>query len=137
MDSGITTQLFHFGATMKLNLLLAFAVVSLAGCASSARYVARTATDGTVAVPDSTNSWPSYHHDQAVKLIEKHVGDEYDIITEEEYVKGHKTSNDKNVEEQNRFSIFFWRPRVVEHTETTQTKTDLTEWRIHYRRRMN
>jgi hypothetical protein len=65
---------------MVRSLVLA-AAVAAAGC-SSARYVQRGLDEGVIAVPDRTNSWPSYNNDKALTLIKEHVGSDYEIVEE-------------------------------------------------------
>jgi hypothetical protein len=65
---------------MNRCLVLA-AVVAATGC-SSARYVQRGVDEGIVAVPDRSNTWPTYNNDKALTLIKEHVGPDYEIVEE-------------------------------------------------------
>lgn len=60
-----------------------FVLFAAVGC-TSARYVQRGEAEGVVAVPDRSNTWPSFNHDKAVELIVRHVGPDYEILRAEE-----------------------------------------------------
>ena len=63
-------------------ILVAFVAAGAAhaaGC-TSARYVQRGMDEGVVAVPDRSNSWPSFNNDKAINLIKEHVGPDYEIV---------------------------------------------------------
>lgn len=108
-------------------LVLGVVVVlgSLSGCASPARYVERTGDSGIVAIPANTDAWPSYNRREAMALIQKHVGGNFEIIEEREVPTGKRTLNDQQVNNGQSH-------QTVQNTTTTQ---DVTEWRIAYRRK--
>ena len=111
------------------------AVLLAAGCAGPARYVSKQGAEGVVAVPDDTNRWPHYYHNQAVELIKKHIGPDYEIVKEEQVVTGQVTHNDQNVEREEHPNILPWKSTETERVQNTATTTDITEWRITYRKR--
>ena len=86
-------------------------------------------------MPDDTNRWPHYYHNQAVELIKKHIGPDYEIVKEEQVVTGQVTHNDQNVEREEHPSILPWKSTETERVQNTATTTDVTEWRITYRKR--
>jgi hypothetical protein len=69
--------------------LLACAATTV-GCASHARVVKfnREEGAGTVAIPNNTDSWPSYNRRAAEERIAQLVGPSYRIVSEGEFVKG-------------------------------------------------
>ena len=95
-------------------LVWALTATTLTGCA---RYVAREATRGVVAIPSSSNGWPFRHRDSAHELMSEHFPAGYVIEREEEAVVGQTTNTDKTA---------FGGKR--------STTRDDTEWRIYYRR---
>lgn len=69
---------------MKRPVLLALALVGAgaSGCASNAKYVEKRVDGGVVAVPNDSDAWPGYNRQAALKLIEQHVGPDYEIVGE-------------------------------------------------------
>jgi len=121
----------------RVSVAAAAAIILAAGngCAA-ARYVQRQPGEGVVAIPDNSNFWPTYNRDQALKLIQEHVGPDYEIVKEEAVVTGQVTTTDQQTTEtplQNRKTQA---PAGTQTTvaQTTRT-TDATQWYIHYRRR--
>lgn len=114
---------------------LVFVVLLAAGCAGPARYVSKQGAEGVVSVPDDSNRWPHYYRNQAVDLIEKHVGPDYEIVKEEQVVTGQVTKNDQNIDREEQPHIIPWMSRERERVTNTATTTDVTEWRITYRKR--
>lgn len=78
-------------------LLFVAVLAGLAGCASPARFVERTPTGGTVAVPDYD------HRDEGIALIKREIGPNYAIVDEKEEVIGTDT---KTIAESGTGSIF-------------------------------
>ena len=110
-------------------------VLLAAGCAGPARYVTKQGAEGVVSVPDDTNRWPHYYRNQAVELIEKHVGSDYEIVKEEQVVTGQVTRNDQHVQREEHPSIIPWMATETQRVQNTATTSDVTEWRITYRKR--
>lgn len=105
------------------------------GCGSSAKYIEKRGDTGVVAIPNNTDVWPAYNRREALALIQKHVGVNYEILEEREVVVGQTTHNNQqtNVEQTVNREIFFL-PAEKHTTNTTTTQRDITEWRIVYRR---
>ncbi len=112
-------------------------VASLAGCASPARYVERTGETGVVAIPANTDSFPSYNRSEAMALIHKHVGANFEILEEREVATGKRTLNDQQVNNEQTWNmsnpLLPANKQTVQNTTTTQ---DVTEWRIAYRKKV-
>lgn len=72
-------------------LALVAALAGAGGCASSAKYIEKKPDSGVVAVPDDSNSWPNYNRQAALKLIEEHVGSNYEIVDEKTVKTGRQT----------------------------------------------
>lgn len=124
-------------ATQKrcLGLLLLGISLAVAGC-QSARYVMRDQTQGVVAIPDNSNSWPSYNRKKAEKLMQEHFPEGYVIDREEEAVIGQTT----NFSENSNGSLIpvGKKPTIgigVGSTSGTATTTNATEYRLFYHRR--
>lgn len=60
-------------------------VLVATGCTGSARFVERTPTGGTVAVPDYD------HRDEGIDLIRRDIGPNYAIVDEKEVIVGSDT----------------------------------------------
>lgn len=110
------------------------ALVSLAGgCASPARYVERGGTQGVVAIPSNTDSFPGYNRREALALIQKHVGPNYEIVDEREVVTGTNTTNNQIANGQQTPNAKGGKSEIQTVSGVT-TQTDRTEWRITYRK---
>lgn len=130
-----------------LFLMLLLAAVGGSGC-SSARYVQRGEDEGVIAVADRSNSWPSYNYDKALSLIVDHVGDEFEIVEEwsektgESVLKEHQANPQVGVVAGNNGfgggqGFGDQQSSIVPNDsfiEQTIRSTDITEWRIRYRR---
>ena len=113
----------------------AVAAASGAGCAN-ARYVQKAGDEGIVSVRANSDAWPEYNRTNALKLIEQHVGRDYEIVDEKEVVTGHNTVNQQNTNREATFnSQVPFLPAEKQTTTTTTTAVPVTEWQIHYRRR--
>lgn len=113
-----------------------FVVLGSVGCAStSARSVFRDRDGGVVAVPDNTDAFPSYHRSEAMDLIREHVGKNFEIVKEEEYVLGPVVTNETHF---SRRPILNWLLpwKLAESATTTNTSStrNNTEYRIQYQR---
>lgn len=111
-------------------------VLGAVGCASTnARTVLKDRDSGVVAIPDDTDSFPNYNRSQALELIQEHVGRQYEIVKEEEYVLGPTVKNETRF---TRRPIINWLLpwKLAEDAKTTNTSmtTNNTEYRIHYQR---
>lgn len=106
-------------------MLLAVAAVTagLSGCATPARDISWDPLSGTgvVAIPDNSNTFPTYYRNEALALIEKHVGPNYEIVEEREVPIGQTTLNNHHVNNESMLGI-------------TTTK-NLTEYHIAYRKK--
>ncbi len=123
------------GSVSMFRALLLLFVLGSVGCASSARTVLRDHDSGVVAVPDDTDRLPSYHRSHAIDLIRDHVGNQYEIVKEEEYVLGPIVTNETQF---SRRSILNWLApwRAAETATSTNTSStrNTTEYRLHYQR---
>lgn len=124
---------------MRRGIAVALAgLVALAGgCASPAHYVEKKGDGGVVAIPANTNGWPNFNRREALALIEKHVGPNYEIVEEREVVTGQATATNQQVNTEavaNRRNPAL--PGERQTSTSTTTQHDLTEWRITYRRRL-
>jgi hypothetical protein len=122
---------------MKRVLILAAAVAtaSSVGCAN-ARYVQKMGDEGIVAIPNNTDAWPSYNRTEACRLIEQHVGPNYEIVEEKEVVTGTATTNNQNTNRKATFNTDVpFLPAEKQTTTTTTTSRNLTEYQIHYRKK--
>jgi hypothetical protein len=103
-------------------------VASLTGCTSSAQFVERTPTGGTVAVPDYE------HRGDGLALIRKSVGPNYTVVHEDLVPTGNSIT--KTTTEAGTGSVFarvaswFTGQKQVASSETTTVKP--TEYRITY-----
>jgi len=120
----------------RLVMGVAALLAALSGCASPARYVERTGDTGVVAIPANTDSFPSYNRSEAMALIHKHVGGNFEIMEEREVATGKKTFNDQHVNNEQTWNtsnpLLPANKQSVQNTTTTQ---DVTEWRIAYRKK--
>jgi hypothetical protein len=116
--------------------LLVCALVA-AGCASQATYVEQKGDSGIVAVPDSTDNWPTHNMRAAKELIEKHVGKDYEIVAQYTVKKGQKVSTDQQTntdQTQNGRNPNLKGERTTVSGSTTVS--DITEYRIVYRKKL-
>jgi hypothetical protein len=114
-------------------LVLALAVAG--GCASPAKYIEKRGDSGVIAIPNNTDTWPSHHRREALALIQKHVGPNYEILEEREEVVGQSTHNNQQVNTEDTFNREIpFLPAQKQTITNTTTQRDITEWRIVYRR---
>jgi hypothetical protein len=116
--------------------LVAAVVAGLSGCASPARYVERSGDVGVVAIPANTDAWPTRYRSEAIGLIRKHVGPDFEIVEEKEVAVGTRTNNNQQVNREQTFnSAVPFLPAEKQTVTNSTTTTDVTEWRIAYRRK--
>lgn len=109
------------------------AVVALAGgCAAPARYVEKGGDTGVVAIPANSDAWPNYHRREALALIQRHVGPNYEIVDEREVVTGSTTMNNQQVSTQRPAAK--GPPGEIQTVSGVTAQTDQKEWRIWYRK---
>jgi hypothetical protein len=120
----------------RLVLALSALVAGVSGCASPAQYVERTGDTGVVAIPAPTDSFPTYYRSEALALIQKHVGPNFEIVSEQRVATGTRTLNDQQVNNEQTWNtsnpLLPAARQTVQNTTTTQ---DVTEWRIAYRKK--
>lgn len=122
--------------TRALVLFAAAVAVAGTGCASGPRLLQRTPGEGVIAMPSNSDSWPTRHRSKALKMIEEHVGSDYEIVSEREVVTGHTTVNRQDTDRKATFnSSMPFLPAEREQTTTTTSQLPQTEWQIAYRRR--
>lgn len=110
-------------------------LAAFSGCASPARYIERQADSGVVAIPANTDAWPTHNRREAIALIQKHVGPNFEITEEREVATGQRTFNNQQVNNEQTFNTS--NPFLPANKQTVQnstTTTDVTEYRIAYRR---
>jgi hypothetical protein len=140
-------------------LALVVGLLGLTGCASP-RFVQVGEEGGIVALPSNTNIWPSYHRDKAEAMIRQQCPNGYEIVSEEEAVTGQVAHTDSRTDtkenptlllaggngkteknkrgESSSTSFGGLAIPLGEREETTRTTTryqNVTEWRIHYRKK--
>jgi hypothetical protein len=112
-------------------------VAALSGCASPARYVERVGETGVVAIPANTDSFPNYYRSEAVALIHKHVGPNFEIVEEREVPTGKRTFNDQQVNNEQTWNTSNpFLPANKQNVQNTTTTQDIYEYRITYRKKM-
>ena len=123
---------------MERMLLVFVAVMCWGGVGCShARYVHRGSDEGVVAIPNRSNEWPTYNQDKATRLIVEHVGSDYDVVEEWSERTGQRVLHDQSSSRQAQYSPEMpFLPAEKVTTQTTSTMSDLTEWRIRYRKRL-
>ena len=94
----------------------------------------RTQAGGVIAIPANSDTWPFHYRRKAEEILARECPQGYEIELEEEYVTGQTTST--NVDEQNRSQQIAKHASLsVDSTHTTSTTANVTEWRIHYRKK--
>jgi hypothetical protein len=113
-----------------------FLIVLSTGCASTtARTVLRDRDGGVVAIPENTDRFPDYNRSQAIDLIRDHLGKEFEIVREEEYVIGPVTTSETNFTKRPALGwLVPWRWSDQATTTSTSATRNQTEYRLHYRR---
>jgi hypothetical protein len=120
----------------RILLAAAAVLVSLSGCASPARYVEKSGDVGVIAIPANTDAWPNHYRREAMALIERHVGSNFEIVEEKEVVVGNRTDNNQQVRREQTFNTTMpFLPAQKDTTNNVTTTQDVTEWRIAYRKR--
>lgn len=106
----------------RVALGVAALVAGLSGCASPAKEISfdPQTGSGVVAIPANSDAWPTFNRQQAVALIQKRVGPNFDIVEEGQVVTGKQTVNNQQTTGDQAFG--------------TTTTTDVTEYRIAYRK---
>jgi hypothetical protein len=102
-------------------------IAGLSGCAGPAHYVEKNGDSGVVAIPTNTNVWPTYYETEAMALIRKHVGSNFEIVHEGLAATGKATVNNERINTDKLANS-----QSINNTTTTQ---DVTEWRIVYRKK--
>jgi len=120
----------------RILLAVAAVVTGLSGCAGPARYVERSGDVGVVAIPANTDAWPTHYRSEALALIERHVGPNFEIVDEKEVAVGSRTNNNQQVKREQAFTNPFTGPVEKDTVTNTTTTHDITEWRIAYRKRV-
>jgi hypothetical protein len=107
----------------RMLLLVAAVTAGLSGCATPARDISWDPLSGTgiVAIPANSNMFPTYYRNEALALIEKRVGPNYEIVEEREVPIGQTTLNNQQLNNDSMLGI-------------TTTK-NLTEYHIAYRKK--
>ncbi len=135
----MSTERIVFPARTEMNrvrvamLVAAVIAVGVSGC-QSARYVLRESDRGIVAIPANTNFWPWKHREGAEKLMQQHFPAGYKIDREFEEVVGKTTTAGEDSDGQ---TVQLAEGLVTLDTaqrRSTSTTTDVTEYRIEYRR---
>lgn len=127
-----------FGSRVLL-LVLPLAIFGITGC-NAARCVHVDPDGGIVAIPSNTNSWPYYHRDKAEALIRQKCPTGFEIVSETEVVTGQTSQTDSQTDTQQAPALAVGGLAVPlgqsqQNTQQTTRTTDVTEWRIQYRRK--
>jgi hypothetical protein len=102
----------------------------------TARYVQKQSDEGVVAIPSNSNYWPTFNRDQALKLIQDHVGADYEIVKEKSVVSGQVTTTDQQTTETPMPTRNGQTPSGTQTSVSQTTRSaDVTEWYIYYRKR--
>jgi hypothetical protein len=116
--------------------MAAVVVTGLSGCASPARYVEKSGDVGVIAIPANTDVWPMHYRSEALALIERHVGPNFEIVEEKEIAVGSRTNNNQQVKREQTFnSTMPFMPAEKDTVTNTTSTHDITEWRIAYRKK--
>jgi hypothetical protein len=113
-------------------------VMGLAACpmgCASAHYVSKQGDTGVIAIPSNSDAWPFHYRQEALQLIQQHVGPNYEIVDEHQVVTGVKVTN--NEQTQRDLTPNKRQPNMPGERETTTgtvSATNVTEWQITYRR---
>ena len=138
----------------RIGALCAVVLVSGLGC-NSARMVRCDATGGTVAMPCNSNTWPYYHRDKAMALMQQKCPNGFEIVSEGEVVTGQVAHTNAQTNTKENPTILLGgkdanasqKPNGLDAfgglaipigetkhtTQQTTTYRDVTEWRIDYR----
>lgn len=120
----------------RFGVVLLLAAVAAGGCAAPAKYIEKRADSGVVAVPDDSDSWPTYNRRAALDKIQQHVGPNYEILDERRVVTGQTTQASQQT--QNDYTLNKRNPAQPGERQTTTgtaTQQDVTQWQITYRRK--
>ena len=113
--------------------LLAGLLPLFTGC-QSARIVSKSEDGGVIAIPANNDMWPFHYRTKAEELLTRECPEGYVIELEEEYVTGQATSTD--VDDTSRTQQITKNASVtLNSTQTNTTTSNVTEWRIHYRKK--
>lgn len=119
----------------RLVLSVAACLAGVSGCATPARYVERTEESGVVAIPQNNDAFPSFSRSDALALIEKHVGPNYDIIEERSVATQVPTRRNLQAETEHVRTTNRINPSIGADTPVAAGTHEVTEWRIAYRKR--
>jgi hypothetical protein len=105
----------------RIPVLVLPSILGLIGC-GSAHYVSQDAKSGIIAIPYNTNTWPSYYHDEAEKMMKAKCPSGYVIDMEGPVLIGSaateaasRTTDKTNVMSQPNWAL--QHPPAVEETE--------------------
>lgn len=116
------------------SLLLVAALSAGGGCASSAKYIEKRPDSGVVAAPDDSDAWPNHNKSNLLKLIEQHVGPNYEIVDQRTVRTGRQTHS--SLPDTNE-TLNPRRPGSPGYQSSTHATSlpDASEYRITYRRK--
>lgn len=120
-------------ATKLILVFVGLVTLSVSGCCS-VRRVERMPDCGVIAMPADTNAWPLRYRDKADELMRQHFPGGYVIESEEEVVVGQQTHVSGDHTDSVVETCGPVRVKTGSHAATVTT-SDVTEWRIRYRRR--
>jgi hypothetical protein len=113
-----------------LRAICSVLLVGLSGCCT-ARFVSVDQTSAVVAIPNNSNSWPSYHRQHAEQLMREKFPEGYVIDHEEEVVTGSTALTRTNTQTKgHRLLAALKVSPVEEETQQATTYVDQKEWRI-------
>jgi hypothetical protein len=112
----------------RLMIGVAAIVAAVSGCATPAHYVEKHGTEsGVVAIPADSDVFPTYYRTEAMDLIRRHVGSNFEIVEERQVETGQLAVNNQHVNNDDMF-----KSQTVKNTTTTQ---NVYEWHIVYRKK--
>jgi hypothetical protein len=118
------------GHRPRLGVICSVLLLGLSGCCT-ARFVSVDGTSAVVAIPDDSNTWPTYNRQHAEELMQQKFPQGYVIDHEEEVVTG--TIEQTRTNTQTRGSPILAALKVAPIEEETNRSTAYIhqkEWRI-------
>jgi hypothetical protein len=106
------------------------AALVVCGC-SHARLVQVNQDDAVVAIPNKTNSWPTYNRKSAEELMQQQFPEGYVIDHEGEVAIGQHTTENVQGNNHSVASVVFG---LANETRTTESH-NYYEWQIHFHRK--
>lgn len=88
-----------------------------------------------MAIPENSDTFPSFSRSDALSLIEKHVGPNYDIVEERPVTTQVPNRRNLQAETEHVRSTNRVNPSLTPNAHVPEGTHEVTEWRIVYRKR--